>query len=67
MVPAGITGAVIDELAAVLEPGDMIIDGGNSNYRDDIARADRARDASSSTSSTAARAVASGVSSAASA
>ena len=39
MVPAGITGAVVDEVAAVLESGDIIIDGGNSNYRDDVRRA----------------------------
>jgi 6-phosphogluconate dehydrogenase len=39
MVPAGITGHVVDEVAATLEAGDIIIDGGNSNYRDDIARA----------------------------
>ncbi|HEX7589705.1 MAG TPA: decarboxylating 6-phosphogluconate dehydrogenase [Demequinaceae bacterium] len=39
MVPAGgITGRVIAELAALLEPGDAIIDGGNSYYRDDIDR-----------------------------
>src|SRR3954453_3723642 len=36
MVPAGITGLVVDELAALLEPDDVIIDGGNSYYRDDI-------------------------------
>jgi 6-phosphogluconate dehydrogenase len=40
MVPAGdITGKTIEELASVMEPGDTIIDGGNSYYRDDIARA----------------------------
>ena len=40
MVPAGkITQSVIDELAALLEPGDAIIDGGNSNHRDTAARA----------------------------
>ncbi|UUT34954.1 phosphogluconate dehydrogenase (NAD(+)-dependent, decarboxylating) [Microbacterium elymi] len=39
MVPASITGRVVDELAAVFEPGDVIIDGGNSNYRDDVRRA----------------------------
>ncbi len=40
MVPAGeITGHSIEQLAALMEPGDMIIDGGNSYYRDDIARA----------------------------
>lgn len=39
MVPAGLTGDVVTELAALLEPGDTIIDGGNSNYRDDVRRA----------------------------
>lgn len=39
MVPSGPpTQSVIDELALLLEPGDTIIDGGNSFYRDDIAR-----------------------------
>jgi 6-phosphogluconate dehydrogenase len=42
MVPAGeITGQVIDELARRMEPGDIIIDGGNSYYRDDIKRSKR--------------------------
>jgi 6-phosphogluconate dehydrogenase len=40
MVPAGeITEATVSELAGHLEPGDTIIDGGNSYYRDDIRRA----------------------------
>ena len=40
MVPAGdITETVVTELLTVLEPGDVIIDGGNSYYRDDIRRA----------------------------
>ncbi|MFN2518881.1 MAG: phosphogluconate dehydrogenase (NAD(+)-dependent, decarboxylating) [Jatrophihabitantaceae bacterium] len=39
MIPAGITGKVVDELAELMEPGDIIIDGGNSNYREDIDRA----------------------------
>jgi 6-phosphogluconate dehydrogenase len=39
MVPAGFVDDTIDKLAAVLEPGDTIIDGGNSFYRDDIRRA----------------------------
>jgi 6-phosphogluconate dehydrogenase len=40
MVPAGeITEKTISDVAAVLEPGDAIIDGGNSYYRDDIRRA----------------------------
>jgi 6-phosphogluconate dehydrogenase len=40
MVPAGeITDSTIGELAAVLEPGDTIIDGGNTHYHDDIRHA----------------------------
>jgi len=39
MIPAGITERVVMELAELMEPGDMIIDGGNSFYRDDIDRA----------------------------
>ncbi|MBU3066191.1 decarboxylating 6-phosphogluconate dehydrogenase [Nocardia sp. NEAU-G5] len=39
MIPAGATGAVIDEIAELLDPGDIIIDGGNSRYHEDIARA----------------------------
>jgi 6-phosphogluconate dehydrogenase len=40
MVPAGVTGQVVDELAGLLEPGDTVIDGGNSYYRDDVRRAE---------------------------
>jgi 6-phosphogluconate dehydrogenase len=40
MVPAGdITTGVIDELAKTLDSGDIVIDGGNSYYRDDIQHA----------------------------
>jgi 6-phosphogluconate dehydrogenase len=40
MVPAGeITEKTVADVAAVLEEGDAIIDGGNSYYRDDIRRA----------------------------
>ena len=39
MLPAAITGQTLDELAELLEPGDAVIDGGNSYYRDDIVRA----------------------------
>jgi 6-phosphogluconate dehydrogenase len=39
MIPAGITGQVVQELSGLMEPGDIIIDGGNSNYREDIDRA----------------------------
>ena len=44
MIPAGLTGQVVEEVAAVLEPGDIIIDGGNSNYRDDVRRAASLKD-----------------------
>jgi 6-phosphogluconate dehydrogenase len=40
MVPAGVAGTVVEELAGLLAPGDVVIDGGNSYYRDDIARAE---------------------------
>jgi 6-phosphogluconate dehydrogenase len=44
MVPAGeITEKTIADVAAVLDSGDAIIDGGNSYYRDDIRRAEMLR------------------------
>ena len=40
MVPAGdITTSVIEELAKTLDSGDIVIDGGNSYYRDDMRHA----------------------------
>jgi 6-phosphogluconate dehydrogenase len=39
MVPAATVDSVIGELRPHLEAGDVLIDGGNSNYRDDIRRA----------------------------
>jgi len=39
MVPAAIVDETIGELSPLLEPGDTIIDGGNSYYVDDIERA----------------------------
>ncbi|HVB41690.1 MAG TPA: decarboxylating 6-phosphogluconate dehydrogenase [Streptosporangiaceae bacterium] len=39
MLPAAITGRTLDHLAALLDPDDAVIDGGNSYYRDDIVRA----------------------------
>ena len=36
MVPAGkVTNSVIDQLADILSPGDMVIDGGNTKFTDD--------------------------------
>ena len=40
MVPAGAaTEATVQKLAAKLQPGDAIIDGGNSYFKDDVRRA----------------------------
>jgi 6-phosphogluconate dehydrogenase len=39
MVPAAVVDASLQELAGKLEPGDIVIDGGNSYYIDDIRRA----------------------------
>src|SRR5690348_8339892 len=40
MVPAGdVTEKTIEQLSGVLERGDVIIDGGNTFYKDDIRRA----------------------------
>jgi 6-phosphogluconate dehydrogenase len=40
MVPAGgPTESTVNDLAAIMEPGDIIIDGGNSYFKDDVRRA----------------------------
>jgi 6-phosphogluconate dehydrogenase len=40
MVPAGrITDSTVEALAGLLQPGDVLIDGGNSNYKDTLRRA----------------------------
>jgi 6-phosphogluconate dehydrogenase len=45
MLPAGrITEATIDQLAERLEPSDVVLDGGNSFWKDDIRRATRLRE-----------------------
>jgi 6-phosphogluconate dehydrogenase len=41
MVPAQVTNQVIDEAASLLAKGDVVIDGGNSNWNDSRARAER--------------------------
>ena len=38
MIPASLTGKSVEELSNLMQPGDIIIDGGNSNYRDDVIR-----------------------------
>ncbi|MEZ5372802.1 MAG: decarboxylating 6-phosphogluconate dehydrogenase [Microthrixaceae bacterium] len=39
MIPAGAVDSVVGRLTPLLESGDIVIDGGNSHYRDDMARA----------------------------
>jgi 6-phosphogluconate dehydrogenase len=39
MVPAAVVDATLDDLAGLLGAGDVVIDGGNSHYIDDIRRA----------------------------
>ena len=41
MLPAAIVESTLDRLVPLLEPGDAVIDGGNSYYRDDITWARR--------------------------
>jgi len=39
MLPAAVVQPTLDQLVPLLEAGDIVIDGGNSYYRDDITRA----------------------------
>ena len=39
MVPAAVVDTTVGELVGRIEPGDILIDGGNSYYHDDIRRA----------------------------
>ena len=42
MVPSGdVTEATLDELARYASPGDVLVDGGNSNFRDSMRRAEK--------------------------
>jgi len=43
MVPAAVVDATLEDLVPRLAPDDVVVDGGNSYYRDDIARAGRLR------------------------
>ncbi|HWL42849.1 MAG TPA: decarboxylating 6-phosphogluconate dehydrogenase [Ilumatobacter sp.] len=43
MVPAAYVGSTVDQLVPLLEPGDAIVDGGNSWYRHDVDRAEAAQ------------------------
>jgi len=45
MVPSGDpTEKTVDTLAALMEPGDIIIDGGNSYFKDDVRRAKKVKE-----------------------
>ncbi len=44
MVPAGVVDSTLDALLPKLSAGDIVIDGGNSYYRDDLVRAKRLAD-----------------------
>src|SRR5271170_6024108 len=44
MVPAGIVDSVLAELRPLLKKGDILIDGGNSHYHEDIRRSNKLRD-----------------------
>ena len=39
MIPAGVVDGMVNQLTPLLEPGDILIDGGNSYYVDDLRRA----------------------------
>jgi 6-phosphogluconate dehydrogenase len=39
MLPAGVVQSTLDQLVPLLDPDDIVVDGGNSYYRDDITRA----------------------------
>ena len=61
MVPAGEpTQQTVDELAKLLDPGDTIIDGGNSRWTDDKRRSLELKKKAASTTSTWASRAASG-------
>ncbi|HXI02258.1 MAG TPA: decarboxylating 6-phosphogluconate dehydrogenase [Candidatus Saccharimonadales bacterium] len=44
MVPAGkVTATILQQVSALLSEGDIVVDGGNSNFRDSMRRADELR------------------------
>ena len=61
MLPAGqVTDATVEELAGLFAKGDVIVDGGNSNYKEWMALAEQAREEAASASSTPGRRAACG-------
>ena len=51
MVPAAVVDPVLADVTPLLEAGDIVIDGGNSYYHDDIRRAGSLRDKGPKTAS----------------
>jgi 6-phosphogluconate dehydrogenase len=45
MVPAAFVGATVDQLVPLMAAGDIIVDGGNSFYRDDVDRSEKLAEA----------------------
>ncbi len=43
MVPAGAVDPLLEQMLPLLSPGDLVVDGGNSWYRDSLRRAQRCR------------------------
>jgi 6-phosphogluconate dehydrogenase len=41
MIPAGAVDGILEQLVPLLSAGDLVVDGGNSYYKDDLARAAR--------------------------
>jgi 6-phosphogluconate dehydrogenase len=41
MIPAAVTETTLERLSELLERGDVVVDGGNSNYKETLARAER--------------------------
>jgi 6-phosphogluconate dehydrogenase len=64
MVPAAVVDGVLADLVKALEPGDIVIDGGNSWYRDDIVRRSSSRRRACTTSTSAPAAAVAGASAA---
>ncbi len=44
MLPAAVVDATLSQLSMLLEPGDIVVDGGNSYYHDDLQRAVRLKE-----------------------
>jgi 6-phosphogluconate dehydrogenase len=41
MVPADVVGPLVEQVSSLVQPGDVVVDGGNSRWTDDLARSAR--------------------------